>query len=270
MANASIDIVVISLDTATQRRAFMSSMLDKSRLNWSYFDAHRNLARPALRYDADESKLRFGRTLGSEQIAVYSSHYSVLRRFVNESKSDILVVFEDDVILDLEFPLVEFARFCAAKGMGYVRLFGRHYANAVKLGFFYDRNLIRYTTSPTGLQAYIVTKHAARVFVERLASINAPVDLAMDRFWELDLPLYGIFPYPVIERFSPTSIPIPPVPDKLFAREKLIWTGHRIQQKAQKIWANVALHKSDARIRAMTGPFVQIGDRRSARVPALT
>jgi GR25 family glycosyltransferase involved in LPS biosynthesis len=139
-----------------------------------------------------------------------------------------------------------------------MRLFGKHYAEAVRLGFFFDRSIVRYKTSPAGAQAYLMSRNGARKFMENMQSINETIDFAMDSFWCLGMPIYSIFPYPIIERYSPTSIPIPDGTMKLEIGERLLSLRHRAINKARKIRANMALGSSDRRMQRTAEEFKQI------------
>ncbi len=258
MGKTKIEAAVISLATATKRRQAMTEMLERFPVKWSYFDAHTSLANTDLNYDPDQAKRRFGRTLGPQEVAVYSSHFEVMKQFLARGEADFLLILEDDIILDPDFPLQEFADFCADTGIDYMRLFGKHFADGVRLGFFYDRALVRYKSSPAGTQAYLVSRHGAKVFTDKFRAVVATPDLAMDRFWETQLPLYGLFPYPVIERFTPTSIPIPPNP-QLSTAERLERHFNRVLDKAAEIGANLRLMRSDAALRRRLPAFRQVG-----------
>jgi glycosyl transferase, family 25 len=258
--NAKVEIVVISIPTATARRQMIEAMFEGTGLRWSYFDAHTSLKHPGLRYDLAEIKRQFGRTLSPPEIAVCSSHVAILRDFLAREAAEYVLVLEDDVIFDTDFPLDAFATSCAENGMDYVRLFGKHYATAVRLGFFFDRSIVRYTTSPAGAQAYLMSRAGARKFLDSYPSITATVDLAMDAFWTTGLPIYSIFPYPIIERYSPTSIPMPPYVKELNGREKLVWQTKRILTKAEKITANFRLGKIDRQMMQRSWRFKQISD----------
>ena len=254
----SMDVRVISLSSAFARRAATSAMLDGHGLAWSYFDAHTSLRCEELRYDESGTRRRFGRALTRAEIAVYSSHYAIWKAFVEQGQSDYLLVLEDDLLLDMDFPLLQFASFCSRLGLDYVRLFGKHYAQATRLGFFFDRSLVRFTTSPAGAQAYLLSVEGARRFVESCRSVDATIDLATDRFWETGLPLYSIFPYPVIERFVPTQIPIPDTGVRLSKGEKWDYNFRRSINKIRKIRANRKLVRADARMRSAVPCFHQI------------
>ena len=257
-ANATVEIVVISLPSAIQRRRNIEAMFEGTGLTWSYFDAHTGLKHPGLRYDLGEVKRLFGRTLTGPEIAVCSSHVAVLSDFLERGQADYVLVLEDDVIFDTDFPLDAFSAFCAENGMDYVRLFGKHYANAVRLGFFFDRSIVRFTTSPAGAQAYLMSKSGARRFLDSYTAIDATVDLAMDEFWKTQLPIYSIFPYPIIERYSPTSIPVNKSRSELSPSEKLQRLANRAIAKGRKVAGNIALRGSDREMQQKSWRFRQI------------
>jgi glycosyl transferase, family 25 len=236
----------------------MTEMFEGTGLNWSFFDAHESLQYPMLRYDPKEIRRGFGRTLSKPEIAVYSSHAAVLSEFLERGSADYVLVLEDDVIFDTDFPIVEFAAFCAENKIDYMRLFGKHYAEAVRLGFFFDRSIVRYKTSPAGAQAYLMSRNGARKFVETMRSVDETIDFALDSFWYLGMPIYSIFPYPIIERYSPSSIPIPDQADNLEIGERLQSLQHRAMNKARKIGANIALGSSDRQMKLTFEKFRQI------------
>src|SRR5262245_30449326 len=89
---ASVEIVVISLPTAIERRRKIEAVFDGTGLTWSYFDAHNSLNHPGLRYDVDEIKRKFGRTLSIPEIAVCSSHVAVLDEFLQRGSSEYILV----------------------------------------------------------------------------------------------------------------------------------------------------------------------------------
>lgn len=256
---AAVEIVVISLPSATRRRQWISAMFEGTSLKWSFFDAHTSLGQSGgLRYDSAVARARFGRGLSVPELAICSSHVAVLNEFLQRSQANHILVLEDDVIFDTDFPLARFGTFCAENGIEYIRLFGKHYAKAARLGFFYDRSILRYETTPAGAQAYLMSKQGAKAFLDSYRSIDTTVDLAMDRFWKVPLPIYAIFPYPIIERFSPTSIPMASYGREFTLPERLSFNTRRMITKLRKMWANAALRKTDRRIRQRAGRFRQI------------
>jgi glycosyl transferase, family 25 len=249
---SSIEIVVISLASATKRRRTISYPLA-----WSFFDAHTSLQNDDLSYDEEEILRHFGQKLSGPQQAVWSSHYTVIKRFLDESPSDYLLVLEDDVIFDTDFPIEQVADLCAEKTIDYLRLYGMYYAKAQQLSFFFDRAIIRYMSSPCGTQAYLLSKAGARKFTDTSRKLDATIDLALDQFWRTGLPIYSIFPFPIIERFSPSSIPILPA-SATSGRDKLISHLNRLINKVRKIRENARLGRHDAQFRRGGLPFRQI------------
>jgi glycosyl transferase, family 25 len=256
----TFETVVISVNRAHERRANITAMLRDTKLDWTFFNAHESLRQKGLKYDLRDVKRAFGRSLSPAQIAVGSSHVAVLSAFLERNSADYILVLEDDIILDGAFPVEMFTAFCREKEIDYIRLFGKHYAKAVRLGFFFDRSIIRFKTTPTGMQAYLMSRRGAEIFVDSFSSVDQPIDLIMDSFWKTGLPLYSIFPYPVIERYSPTSIPIPDARGELNAREQIARNICRVTNKVRKTWANFRLRKTDKQIGRRLGPFQQIFD----------
>src|SRR5947209_16239989 len=93
--HARVEIVVISLPRAVERRRHIETMFEGTGISWSYFDAHTSLNFPGLRYDLDEIKWRFGRTLSVPEIAVCSSHVAVLSDFLARGSTEYVLVLED-------------------------------------------------------------------------------------------------------------------------------------------------------------------------------
>lgn len=256
----TVEIVVISLPNATERRRRIAAMLEPAGINWHYFDAHDSLRHAGLRYDAEDVKRRFGRRLSGPEVAICSSHVAVLDQYSKQGASDYVLVLEDDVIYDTNFPIEKFSTVCAEKGMEYVRLFGKHYVEGVRLGYFYDRHIVRFKTSPTGAQAYLMSKSGAQSFIETFRSIDQPLDLALDSFWRTRLPIYSVFPFPIIERYSRSQNLIPPYVDRLDSYDRLFRFYTRAANKAKKARANIDLIATDRRMRREGAAFKQIFD----------
>jgi GR25 family glycosyltransferase involved in LPS biosynthesis len=253
----SVEVVVISLLRAAERRRLISEKFTSLSQSWSFFDAHTSLANPALEYDEARIRRTIGRTLSGPELGVWSSHYTVIQRFLNESLNDYLLVFEDDVIFDTAFPVHAVVDICEERGIHYIRLFGMYYADAVWLSFFYDRSIIRYKSTPAGSQAYLISKEGARRLVTGCRAVEATVDLALDSFWKTGLPIYSVFPFPVIERFSPTSIPMQNGGD-LNGAERKAFIVNRVRNRLRKILENRKLGATDLQFRQKSLGFKQI------------
>ncbi|CAH0342908.1 glycosyltransferase family 25 protein [Rhizobium sp. CECT 9324] len=253
----NLEVKIINMESATHRREMIRQIFDRSSFDWSIFTAHTSLDTAEISYSSTEILKTFGRTLSPPQQGVWSSHYFAIKTFLDHSAHDYLLVFEDDVIFDVALPVDRLIDYMAKSDIHYMRLFGMYNAPAVRITAWYDRSILRYKSSPSGTQAYLLSKEGAARMISSLKTINSPIDLAMDQFWKTGLPIYSLFPFPVIERFSASSIPIYP-PAQLDAIEVAATYLHRISQKLKKIRQNIALVSSDTRLRASANVFQQI------------
>ena len=139
----TLEIKVINLARATQRRAWMEQQMAGLDRPWSFFQAHTSLMNPRLRFDPDSVRQTYGRDLTNGQVALWSSHYTVIADFAETSPCDYLMVMEDDIMLDAAFPLDELIAHCKAEEIHYMRLYGMYHAKAEQLSYFYDRAILR-------------------------------------------------------------------------------------------------------------------------------
>ncbi|MBI1340167.1 hypothetical protein GC169_08165 [bacterium] len=253
----AFDTVVISLASATERRAAMTKQFEACPFPWRFFDAVTGEGDGKVVYDSAGAKTFMGWDLSQGEIGCFLSHYGVMKQFVDAPGPDWLLVFEDDVDIDFNFRFDEAVRFCESVGIKYLRLFARRHAAAVLLGNFYYFNLLRYKTTPTGMQAYFVHRDHAKKWVDEISSITKTVDLQIESFWKYRIPIYGIHPYPVIERFTPSTLhrkfrePLTPA-------ERLRSMAGRLSEKMKKIVANRMFHSEDQRLRRLTHEYTEI------------
>jgi glycosyl transferase family 25 len=261
-ANAapSLEIVVINLKSAEERRRLITSHFAELSHPWRFFEAHTSLANSKLRYDSELILRTYGDKMTPAQLALCSSHYSVIASFAESSTSDYLLVFEDDVIFDTAFPLDAITTVCRDQGIHYMRLFGMCYTPAEQLSSFYDRAIIRYRSSPAGAQAYILSKEGAARVADTCQEIDSAWDMMLDKFWKTGLPIHSVFPFPTIERWSPTSVPMPNF-GKLALRDWLAWWAYRARCKLLKMLANFQLRQFDEALRKSDQGFQQVSEK---------
>ncbi|HEY3699408.1 MAG TPA: glycosyltransferase family 25 protein [Spongiibacteraceae bacterium] len=198
---------VISLADAADRRAQIEQTLRDVDLDWDFFEAHRSL-QGDLYYRADASHSTHGRTLRVGELGCYSSHYATWQWLI-DSDYEQMIVFEDDVGVDWVFVEQFAAQDFAQMNIPYLRLFAkipprwRYVATP-----FFDRyhHLIRFTGYALGTQAYLLTKQGAQQLLESAKAIRYPIDTFMDRYWEHGVANLAVYPFPVFERFQPSSI----------------------------------------------------------------
>lgn len=255
----ALEIVVINVKQAEERRRRITAQFATLGHPWRFFEAHTTLTNPALRYDPARILRTYGRQMTPAQLALCSSHYTVIAEFAENGAGDYLLVFEDDVLFDTAFPLDALTRYCSDTGIDYIRLFGMYYAGARQLNFFFDRSIVRYRSSPAGAQAYMLSRKGAARVVETCRDIETAWDLSLDEFWKTGLPIHSVFPFPVMERFSPSSVPMNEY-GPLSPRERLTWLAHRARNKLRKLRANLRLAQADRSLRARDPGFQQVDD----------
>lgn len=161
-----------------------------------------------LAYD-DAAAYAAGRTLSAAELSCFVSHLGIISSWLEEGVSDVLLVLEDDVHLDPWFDFQAAARLAQSAGLDYLRLYSRVWMPARQIVYHGRVQVVRFTWSPSGTQAFLLTRQGAKRIVDAVAAqgrIVRPVDDLIDRYWEVGNPVYGLFPSPVIEHNMSTTI----------------------------------------------------------------
>jgi glycosyl transferase, family 25 len=200
-------IRVISLEDSTERRADISHQVSGLDLSWSFFSAHRGVV-PPLRYNDRDATRRFGRVLIPPEIGAYVSHFKCWEWLANSEYNQALIL-EDDVMVD--WRAISQLTLCnlADLGIALLRLFATHpiECKIVRYRFLSPHcHLVRTQGMYLGMQGYILTKSGSQRLVSKYSEITSPIDWVLTRYWEHGLDNYSLFPFPVIERYVPSTI----------------------------------------------------------------
>jgi glycosyl transferase, family 25 len=200
-------VVVISLPDAADRRATFTERARGTPIQWTWFDAHRELA-PGLSHDPDDAIVAKGRPMYPGELGCYSSHYAAWGRFLDSGAPQMLVL-EDDTIVDWGF-LEKLVRVdLQAAGIPYLRLYAKRpcaFREVLRDAVEQQRTLIEYLDRPLGTQGYVMTREGAQRFVRHCREVKRPLDDELDRSWEHGVACLGIFPFPVIEQSTASTI----------------------------------------------------------------
>ncbi|MGB3723385.1 MAG: glycosyltransferase family 25 protein [Pacificimonas sp.] len=202
-----LEIVVLSLDSATERRAQFTASAAGTTLNWRFFDAHRELD-SRLSYDPDQARRHKGRVLSAGERGCYSSHFAIWHELL-ESDFDALIVLEDDVVVDWAFLEALANEPLADMGVHYLRLYYKkpgRYIVRKKHVVQRSTRLIELLDLAFGTQGYVIDKFAARRFCDKFTNVVRPIDDQLDRHWNHGIPNYCLFPFPLFERAVPSEI----------------------------------------------------------------
>ena len=199
-------VLVISLADAAERRAGFVERARVTTLPWKFVDAHRELG-AGLTYRPDEAVVARGRPLTPGELGCYSSHYHAWLALL-DSQAAQMIVLEDDTIVDWTFleklATVDFRTL----GVHYLRLFARR-PSAFRLhgeAIEPQRYLVEYAAYAHGTQGYVITRAGAERFVRHCRRVRRPVDVELDRAWDHGVPCLAVFPFPLTEISSGSTI----------------------------------------------------------------
>ena len=200
-------IVVISLPDAGDRRALFTARAAGTSLPWRWFDARRELG-PGLEHDPDEAIVSKGRPMYPGELGCYASHFAAWTEFL-EGSADQLLVLEDDTIVDWGFLAKVAAVDLEAAGIVYLRLYAKRpcaFRTLLQNAIERQRSVIEFLDRPLGTQGYLLTRAGARRLVPHCRRVRRPIDDELDRSWDHGIPTLCVFPFPVIEESTASSI----------------------------------------------------------------
>lgn len=227
---------MVSLKTASDRRASFERRAQETNLVWEFFDAHTSLSED-LYYNDRDAIIARGLPLDRAELGCYSSHFCLWSKLVEDEDYERYLVFEDDIIIDWKF-MEELVRLseqeigCDLLHLYFLRL---PMTRQVRRGFIgRTRKIVELFGNGFGTQAYLINKQAARRLVDHLRHVVRPVDNAMECSWLHGIPNMSVFPFPVLEETGPThigdrSIKVS-IPTALRLRGKLFWAVERIKR----------------------------------------
>ena len=241
-------IAVISRKDALERRSRIAKHLDTGAHEWFFVDASEGDPISELPLHTDARRLK-GRELPRGEIGCFHSHW-FLWRALAQSDDAWLCVLEDDVLLDLSLDFERLTQTLDGVGAHYIRLHFLFWAPHKNLGRFGRRTIVRFTSTPLGTQAYLISRTAAAKFVRSITEIRTSIDDEMDRFWIHGVPVLGLFPFPTLELGVPSTIFTQPfqrdpktLPDILFRQVS------RMAERGRRLSCNLRLRGFDDRCR---------------------
>jgi glycosyl transferase, family 25 len=196
--------IVINLDAARDRwhamqRQFAAAGLEPTRLEGVAGHAlqPREIARL---YSRARNRAQYHRELRPGEIGCYASHLGAWQQFIAGSHAH-LAVFEDDIEIEPSIGSVLDAIARLRGDWDMVKLIGRpdreKVASCVPLPD--GRQLATYLRVPSRTAAYVISRRGARKLLARRPPFGRPIDIDLRHWWECDLSVLGVLPYPVRE-----------------------------------------------------------------------
>lgn len=191
-------IFIISLTTATARRASCKAAMDRLGLEFEFFDAVRgsdlSQEQIARAYDADKNAKVFKRPLSKPEIGCYLSHHALWDR-IGKSRDAGAIVLEDDFDADGALPalLGEICRLDLSNCM--VKLHSeKKVAGASLVALAGGRRLLAPTKTPGMTLGYVIERQAAARLAGKTLPFGRPVDMDLKHWWDFDVSVLIVQP----------------------------------------------------------------------------
>lgn len=197
----SCPVYLINLPRDHERGELMQRQISALGLTTRRVDAvlGRELS-PAQRdrlYSADLNHRRFHKPMSAGEIGCYASHLKVWQAMAADD-APLALVLEDDVLLGAELPALLAVVAQLPPHWDMIKLIGRDRERVWHRWPLLDRwSLVRYHRAPSLTGAYLLSREGARKLAAARQPFFRPVDVDLRFWWETDLRLYGLHPYPV-------------------------------------------------------------------------
>lgn len=252
---------VISLANSP-RRISVAGALQRTGLDWSFFDALTGDAGCGFAYSEQAAVRSWGRPLTESEIGCAASHIAVMR-LISHQQAGWGLVLEDDVLIDPFFDFSQLPELCDTAGLPYLRLYAKAMAKPQPVTWVGQRQLVRFERSPMGTQAYLVSCGGASGFLRSIKNISRPADWELDRFWHNRLANYALFPFPILETAAATSVEKRGVESyRRTSAEALTRFAFRAREYVLRAFANRRLRTLDRRVQSrLSGTAFSFGRR---------
>lgn len=155
-------------------------------------------------YSEELNRVQYHKRLLPGEIGCYASHISVWQQLL-ESSDPHVAVFEDDVDVDADLPETLAAIERAPAQWDLIKLIGRQREKATtRFPLTLGRDLVEYRRVPGLTSAYVIDRRGAEKLLSRRVPFGRPIDIDLRHWWELDLRILGVHPYPV--HLAPSSL----------------------------------------------------------------
>lgn len=202
-----IGIALINLDRDEARRAHMAGELGRLGLAYERFPAILGLSVPDfLRPWFFDGEGKPSPSLKPGEIGVYASHIALHVALLARDDLDALLVLEDDLAFEADFPDLLAALAASKRPFDVIRL-----SNPPKAPYLEraevttGRALVCYSRVPNNMGAYLISKAGARKTTQFRGLRRHAIDEDFRRPWDWRLETFGIVPAPIRANIFQTS-----------------------------------------------------------------
>ena len=150
-------------------------------------------------YSPSKNKRQFHVPLLAGEIGCYASHATVWQRMLAE-QLDWALLLEDDALIasDIDASLAVLLKHIDLTVVDMVKLRGRAEEKVGRVLPSSDElQVVCYERVPTCMTGYILTAGGARKLLAHCLPFGQPVDLDVCQWWNFDLQVVGLKPYPI-------------------------------------------------------------------------
>ena len=159
-------------------------------------------------YSPSKNKRQFHVPLLAGEIGCYASHATVWQRMLAE-QLDWALILEDDALIasDIDASLAVLLKHIDLTVVDMVKLRGRAEEKVGRvLPISGELQVVCYERVPSCTTGYILTAGGARKLLVHSPSFGRPVDLDICQWWDFDLRIVGLKPYPIQSNHAHASM----------------------------------------------------------------
>lgn len=202
----NLNIQVISLKRAVDRRISVQNKMKGLNLSWSFLDAvdGKKIQWPPSEYIPWKVKLLLGFELTKSEVACFLSHKLAWGECLKLNRTTL--VLEDDFLLDEKFFL---ALECLLKNFDdweIARLQGISNVSHIDLQEFCEYRIVKNLGDPLGSTAYLIKPSGAHKLLSSSKKIYEPVDHFLEHTKKHQSKIVACIPYPIKSDCFPTTI----------------------------------------------------------------
>lgn len=190
---------IINMDSAVDRWEYVRSHYERTGIPFSRVSAvvGKKLPFPIPEYDEARYRRIHGQRTNPGAVGCYMSHLDCYHRFL-QSGDPFAIIAEDDSCPASNLRQIVDAALEYSDHFDLLRLCGFHNPHPLPVAsLFGPYQLAVCTTRLCGTGAYLLSRHAAQVFLKRLIPMVLPIDHAIDREWTMGLRSLAVIPLPV-------------------------------------------------------------------------
>jgi len=191
-------LYVISLKESQDRRRKVDALLTAAKVEYEFFDAIRvqnGIEGYFDSYDEEQYLINCGRVAATGEIGCYASHLALWKKCVELNEP--ILIMEDDFCIEENFLAAIREVEKLISNYGFIRLQTEFRGKKIKSKDVGRFTLYYYTKMPHSTMCYAINPEVSRVFINQSKSLTAPIDVTMKKFWEHQIPMFGLAPYTV-------------------------------------------------------------------------